>query len=225
MPVDVETTDQPLPQLDSDRANWRNMWEDCARYGAPRRMGAIGPRADGDRRISPQIYNPIGIQCVQTLAAAMHGMLMNPATNWLNIRMADETLDEQESAKQWTNGMSKGISNALSSPHTAFHSQANQLLEDMSSLGTAVMYVGQQKKGHIFRAHLSDLRVRALRKTSTALSIPSCATACTRCGRWLKSGATSVSPKIMALYDKGKYDQTSSRCSTSARRARTTSAT
>jgi hypothetical protein len=150
MSVDPEKLIRRYKVLDSDRANWRNMWEDIARYCAPRRMGAVGPRVDGDRRISPQIYDPIGIQCVQTLAAAMHGMLMNPATNWLNIRLADEALDQMEKARHWTNNVSKMISNALSSPKTAFHSQANQLLEDMASLGTAAMYIGQQRTGHIF---------------------------------------------------------------------------
>jgi hypothetical protein len=204
--ADVEKLIARYNHLDSDRGNWKNMWDDCARYGAPRRMGAQGPRADGDRRISPQIFNPIGIQCVQTLAAAMHGMLMNPATNWLNIRLANEALDEQESAKHWTNGVSKGISNALSSPFTAFHSQANQLLEDMASLGTAVMYVGQQKKGHIFvRTYPVFECVVAENEYGFIDTVmrDSMYTVRSMVDIW----GDKVSPKVTALYDKGRYDE------------------
>lgn len=205
MPIDVEKQVSRFNRLDSDRANWKNMWEDCARYGAPRRMGAIGPRADGDRRISPQIYNPIGIQCVQTLAAAMHGMLMNPATDWLNIRMSDEQLDEQESAKHWTNGISKGISNALSSPHTAFHSQANQLLEDMSSLGTGVMYIGQQKSGNLFtRTHPIFECVIAENEYGFVDTVMRDSMYTVR--QMVTIWGKAVSPKVMALYDKSSYD-------------------
>jgi hypothetical protein len=202
MPVDTEQLIGRYHKLDSDRANWRNMWEDCARYGAPRRMGAIGPRADGDRRISPQIYNPIGIQCVQTLAAAMHGMLMNPATNWLNIRLADEALDEQESSKHWTGSVSKGISNALSSPHTAFHSQANQLLEDMSSLGTAVMYIGQQKTGHLFTRTYPIFEC-CIAENEYGFVDTVMRDSMYTVRQMVQIWGEKVSPKV---YDKGKYD-------------------
>jgi hypothetical protein len=205
MPVDAEKLISRYHKLDSDRANWRNMWEDCARYGAPRRMGAIGPRADGDRRISPQIYNPIGIQCVQTLAAAMHGMLMNPATNWLNIRLTNEQLDEQEGNKHWTNGVSKGISNALSSPHTAFHSQANQLLEDMASLGTAVMYVGQKKTGHLFNRTYPIFEC-CIAENEYGFVDTVMRDSMYTVRQMVQIWGDNVSPKVMALYDKGNYD-------------------
>ena len=205
MPIDVERQIRRYQVLDADRGNWRSMWEDLARYGAPRRIGAQGPRADGDRRISPQIYNPIGIQCVQTLAAAMHGMLMNPATNWLNIRLTDEALDEQETAKHWTNGVSKGISNALSSPKTAFHSQANQTLEDMASLGTSVMYVGQQKTGHLFtRTHPIFECCIAENEYGQVDTVMRDSMYTVR--QMVTIWGDKVSSRIMALYDKGKYD-------------------
>lgn len=205
MPIDTERVIRRYQKLDSDRGNWRSMWEDVARYTAPRRMGATGERADGDRRVSPHIYNPIGIQCVQTLAAAMHGMLMNPATNWLNIRLVDEQLDDLASAKHWTNGVSKSIANALSSPKTAFHSSANQLLEDMASLGTAVMYVGQQTTGHIF------VRTWPIFECCVAENQYGFVDTVIRDSMYtvrqmVTIWGKKVSPKVMALYDKGEYD-------------------
>ena len=206
MPIEPADEIRRFDKIKSNQANWRNMWEDCARYGAPRRMGAYGPRAEGDRRISPQIYDPIGIQCVQTLAAALHGMLMNPATDWLKIRLADEQLDETPEAKGWTNGVSKGISNALTSPKTAFHSQANQLLEDMASLGTAVMYIGQQKTGHVY------VRTYPIFDCCVAENEYGFIDTVIREGNYtvkqmVMIWGKMVSPKIMALWDKSEYDQ------------------
>ena len=206
MPIDAEMQVRRFKRLDSDRGNWRNQWEDVARYCAPRRMGALGPRVDGDRRVSPQIYNPIGIQCVQTLAAAMHGMLMNPATNWLNIRMTDEKLDEKENVKAWTNGISKGISNALASPHTAFHSQANQLLEDMSALGTGVMYVGQQKRGHLF-VRTYPIFECCIAENEYGFVDTVMRDSMYTVRQMVDIWGRKVSPRIMALYDKSEYDQ------------------
>jgi Bacteriophage head to tail connecting protein len=147
--IDPERQMQRFKALASDRANWMSYWEDISRYCAPRRMGFVGKRTDGDRR-NNQIFNPIGINCTQTLAAALHGMLMNPATKWLNIKLADDALDASDQAKQWTNSVSKRIANALASPETSFHTHANQLLEDMAAIGTGVMYVGKKKSGHLF---------------------------------------------------------------------------
>jgi hypothetical protein len=205
VPIDPEKQIRRYKVLDSDRANWRNMWEDVARYCAPRRMGAVGPRVDGDRRISPHIYDPIGIQCVQTLAAAMHGMLMNPATNWLNIRLADEALDQMESTKHWTNNVSKGISNALSSPKTAFHSQANQLLEDMASLGTAAMYIGQQRTGHIF-VRTYPIFDCCIAENQYGFVDTVMRDSMYTVRQMVQIWGDKVSSRIKKLYDDGKYD-------------------
>jgi hypothetical protein len=211
MPVDAAYIDRQIQRYkdgDSLRANWRSLWEDCARFGAPRRMGAQGERTDGDRRVTPQIYNPIGIQCTQTLAAALHGMVMNPATKWLNIRLADDNLDEQDAAKHWTSGVSKRIANALGSPFTAFHTNANQLLEDLASLGTAVMYVGQQKTGHLYvRTYPIFECVLAENEYGFIDTVMRDGMYTTRQMVNIWGGMPGFPSTIRALYDKGKYDE------------------
>lgn len=209
MPADakyIEKTIRRFKAMDSNRGNWRAQWEDNARFGAPRRMGAEGPRTDGDRRIVPQIYNPIGINCVQTLAAALHGMVMNPATKWLNIRMQDDDLNELEEAKQWTNATSKRIAATLASPKVAFHTNANQLLEDMSSLGTAVMYCGQQRTGPLY------VRTFPVFECCIAENEYGFVDTVIRDGMYdvrqlVTIWGDKVPSTIRALYDQGKYDE------------------
>ncbi len=113
MSLDPEKLIDRYQRLKSDRGNWEAQWEDIARFCAPRRMGFTGQRTTGDRRITPQIYNPIGVSCTQTLAAALHGMVMNPATRRLKIRLVDDDLDDQDATRAWTDEISRRIMAAL----------------------------------------------------------------------------------------------------------------
>jgi len=204
--IDVEAQLSRFKTLDSDRANWKWYWEDVARYCAPRRMGFMGKRTDGDRRVTPQIYNPIGINCVQTLAAALHGMVMNPATNWLRIRLTNDELDDTPEARAWTNGVSKRIATTLASPQTSFHTNANQLLEDLSSIGTGVMYCGQQKSGHLFvRTHTIGEVVIAENEYGFVDTVMRDSEYTVR--QLIMIWRDNVSKKVRELYDKGKYDR------------------
>jgi hypothetical protein len=55
--IDPDWQMQRFKALASDRANWMSYWEDISRYCAPRRMGFVGKRTDGDRRQN-QIFTP-----------------------------------------------------------------------------------------------------------------------------------------------------------------------
>jgi hypothetical protein len=149
MAEDFEELKQRYNRLKSDRANWESHWDEVAAYCAPRRIGFTGQRTPGEKR-HRQIYNPIGVQCVTTLAAALHGYVMNPSTIWMGLRTVDEETNDSDSARKWLDDTAKLIMIALQSPQTAFHVHANQVFEDMASTGTACMYVGQKKTGPLF---------------------------------------------------------------------------
>ena len=207
MPADIEELLRRYKTLKADRGNWEAQWEDTARYMAPRRQGFISRRESGDRRIIPQIYHPIGIQCVQTLAAALHSLVMNPATPWLRLRFADDAVDDDPQARAWIGDLSKRILVALSSPKTTFFTHANQLLEDLSAFGTAVMYIGVQANGHLY------CRTYSVGECLVAENRYGAVDTVLRESRYTVRQAVdewgkSVSKRTMEYYDKGKYDET-----------------
>lgn len=208
MPIDAAQQLQRYKILDNstERQNFKSYYEDVARYCAPRRMGFQGPRTPGDRRVTPQIYNPIGIQCTQTLAAALHGMMMNPATNWLKIRLVDSEINEQESARAWMDDLSKRIMAGLTSPDTSFHTHANQLLEDLAGFGTAAMYCGQQNTGHLFVRTYSINEVVIAENQYGRIDTVMRATEYT-VRQAVQTWGDKVSTKTKELYDKGDYDK------------------
>jgi hypothetical protein len=206
MGIDAEMQVQRFRRLKSDRGQWDSYWEDIARYCAPRRMGFVGQRTPGDRRVTPQLYNPIGVSCTQTLAAALHGMVMNPATRWLKIRLVDDELAEQDTVRAWSDEVSRRIMAALSSPLTSFHTQANQLLEDLASMGTAVMYCGRQDNGYLFtRTHSVGEVVVAENQYGRVDTVM-------RESEWtvrqmVQAWGNKVSTKVTDLYTKSDYEK------------------
>lgn len=211
MPANVDLIHRRYKKAHAEKANWLSYWEDLARFGAPRRMGFVGQRTPGDKRVTPQVYNPIGINCVQTLAAALHGMTMNPAIKWLNLRLVDDDFNEREDVKHWCNSVSKRVANILASPQVAFHSHANQLLEDLSSIGTGVMYCGQQTKGpnanHLFVRTHSIAKVCIAENQYGAIDTVMLEYEYS-VRQMVNIWGNSVSAKVREKYDKSQYDDT-----------------
>lgn len=206
MTIDAEQQVSRFKRLKADRGNWESYWEDIARFCAPRRMGFVGQRSQGDRRVTPQLYNPIGVACTQTLAAALHGMVMNPATRWLKIRLVDDDMNEQDAVRNWADTVSRMVMAALSAPLTSFHTHANQLLEDLASVGTGVMYCGQQDNGALFtRTHSIGEVVVSENQYGRVDTVM-------RDSEWtvrqmVQAWGDKVSPKVKDLYDKSDYEK------------------
>lgn len=206
MAEDINKILSRYSHLKSERANWESLWEECARYGNPRRLGFVGKRTPGERR-NQQIYNPIGIACVQTLAAALHGWTMNPASKWMSLRLLDDELNDQDEAKQWLDTVTDRILRALASPQTAFNVHANQILEDMSSIGTAAMYIGQKKTGPLYVRSRTVAEVMIAENNYGAVDTVICQTDYTVRQAMMTWGA-KCSDKIRKYWDDGKYDIT-----------------
>jgi hypothetical protein len=149
MAIDIHEVLERFRRLKTDRAPWDAHWEEVAAYCAPRRLGAIGPHPQGAKRMA-RIYNPIGLVCVQTAASSIHGMVMNPAHLWLELRLIDEAANESQAARAWLDDVGKLLLGYLQAPAAAFHTHAYQALEDAVSLGTAVLYFGLQNTGAIY---------------------------------------------------------------------------
>ena len=63
--------------------------EEIAEVVSPRKVGFVGHRTPGDKRMR-QVLDSTGIQANEMLAAGMHGMATNPASRWFSMRMVGQ---------------------------------------------------------------------------------------------------------------------------------------
>jgi hypothetical protein len=138
----------------STRGEANSILDEIASFVAPNRQGfATTPPSPGDEG-RDQIWDSTPEDAALTLAAALHGMLTNPATDWLTQEIAglgdDDGNREHEEFMQHVTTM---MLDMFSDPSTGFQQEVNTFYLDLVCLGWAVFYVsGEDGRGLRFRA-------------------------------------------------------------------------
>jgi len=90
--ADADALIRRLETLSTQRRPWEPLWQDLADFVLPRRAGFARATTPGEA-VDPRLFDATAIQANDLLAAALHGMLTNPATPWFGLRLAG-TADE-----------------------------------------------------------------------------------------------------------------------------------
>ncbi|MEW5705133.1 MAG: portal protein [Pseudomonadota bacterium] len=128
----------------TERANWESHCEEIATVIQPRKMGFVGLRTPGEKKMS-QVYDPTGIHACELLAAGLHGMATNPSSRWFSLRLADDELNEQEAVRGYLSDVEKLIWARLYAPGANFTTTLHETYMDLGAFGTACIYIGTRK--------------------------------------------------------------------------------
>lgn len=129
-----------------ERANWESHCEEVAQYIQPRKMGFVGLRTPGEKRMS-QVYDPTGIHALELLAAGLHGMATNPSSRWFSLRIGQDEINEVDAVKGYTSEVEKRIWSKLYSPGANFTSTMHETYMDLGAFGAACIYIGTRATG------------------------------------------------------------------------------
>jgi hypothetical protein len=75
-------------KLKAQRGTWESHWQDLTNFVLPNDSDFNLKRSKGDKRTT-LVYDSTGIHANEMLAAGLHGMLTNPASNWFSLRIKD----------------------------------------------------------------------------------------------------------------------------------------
>tara|TARA_R110000822_G_scaffold225088_1_gene357939 strand:- start:5411 stop:6850 length:1440 start_codon:yes stop_codon:yes gene_type:complete len=144
------------------------------------------------------------------LAAGLHGMLTNPASNWFSLRLksSQEEMAQQTDVKNWLEDTTTAILSEIASPAVAFPSHIHEYYLALCSIGTACMFIGEpaRRDGISFRAiHIDEIYIaesadgiidtvfREFKMTVRQIV-----------QKW---GEAALSPRIKRMYEKKDYDK------------------
>ncbi|MDR2696765.1 MAG: head-tail connector protein, partial [Deltaproteobacteria bacterium] len=113
--------------------------DEIARLVAPDRQGFSGPALNSEGR--EEIWDSTPEDAALTLASALHGMLTNPATDWLALRLLGDD-DERLQAAEFVQTTTREILAVFSDPAGGFANEVGAFYLDLACLGTAVFYSG-----------------------------------------------------------------------------------
>lgn len=195
-------------KLKAQRGTWESHWQDLTNFVLPNDSDFNLKRSKGDKRTT-LVYDSTAIHANEMLAAGLHGMLTNPASNWFSLRIKnnDDLLDSAE-AKQWLEETTNAILSELSAPAVAFPSHIHEYYLSLCSIGTACMFIGEPttREGISFRSiHIDEIFIAENAdgiidtvfrgfKMSVRQIVQ----------KW---GEKSLSPRIQKMYENQEFDK------------------
>ena len=196
-------------KLKAQRGSWETHWQDLSNYVLPNSADFNTKRSKGDKRTT-LLYDSTGVHANEMLAAGLHGMLTNPASNWFSLRIKNDSEDTGGSseAKQWLEDTTNVVLSEIAAPSVAFPSHIHEYYLSLCSIGTACMFVGEPstREGINFRAiHIDEIFIaenadgiidtvfRSFKMTVRQIV-----------QKW---GEKSLSPRIKQMYEKQEFDR------------------
>jgi hypothetical protein len=196
-------------KLKAQRGTWETHWQDLSNFVLPNEADFNLKRSKGDKRTT-LVYDSTGIHANEMLAAGLHGMLTNPASNWFSLRLKNDSqgTGSGSEAKQWLEDTTNAVMAEISAPSVAFPSHIHEYYLSLCSIGTACMFVGEPstREGISFRAiHIDEIFIaenadgiidtvfRSFKMTVRQIV-----------QKW---GEKSLSPRIKRMYEKQEFDK------------------
>ena len=139
-----------------ERSNCESHWQDIAEVISPRKTEFVGMRTPGDKRMG-KVFDPTGIIANEMLGAGLHGMATNPASKWFSLRMVGMQtpspeggfldMNEVPAVQEYLAHVEDVMWARMYQPGTNFTTALHEVYLDLSSFGTAVLFVGQRDDG------------------------------------------------------------------------------
>ena len=139
-----EDADAVLRRADAllaQRRLWENHWQELADYVLPRRSDIVVARAQGDKH-GEKLFDGTAPHANELLAAALHGMLTNPASRWFELGLVGvEESDLDGAARDWLQAATDALIDAFGESNLA--TQLHELYLDLGCFGTGCLYLDE----------------------------------------------------------------------------------
>jgi len=127
------------------RQNWEPHWQQIADLVLTTRQFTVD-RSPGVRR-NLKIFNDVAPLAADSLAAALYGLLANPATRWYALVPEDFDLRLDKSVREFFySATTRGLS-YLASPSSGFAVAIHEVFLDLVGFGTGILQVMPDKRG------------------------------------------------------------------------------
>jgi len=132
-----------MEQLEQNRTNWENQWQDCADYGMPQNNQISRKKAPGSAA-ALDLFDTTAEDSNIQLAAGLYSYMFPTEGRAFVLEVEDEDLNEQDEVKQWLDTTTKTIHKHLISSN--FREAFFEFLKSLGCFGTACLYEEKGKK-------------------------------------------------------------------------------
>lgn len=138
MALTINQIKEKVNFLRGRRHNFEQQWQEIADYMLPRKNTVQVQRSPGEKR-NVQILDNTGMNSLELLAGALHGMLTNPNAMWFELTTGDFNLDKEDDVRLWLQNTTRIIHNSLNNSN--FQTEVHELYLDLCGFGTGCMLI------------------------------------------------------------------------------------
>jgi len=138
----VEYICNKYAKLDAAMGVWKTHWKTIAKYTMPNKDFVFGGQVPGEMK-DWQLYDAIGVHCVDRLSAAFHGMLTNPASVWFSLSCGDPLIDSLPAVAKWLQDSARLMISVMNNSN--FQSEIHEVYQELCSIGTGHMKIEEDE--------------------------------------------------------------------------------
>jgi hypothetical protein len=137
--------------LASRRVNFEAQWREIIQYMRPDAPDPYNnPRAGQGEKTRREILDSTGEMALELLAAALHGSLTNPATDWFMLRAEDDALMERDDVAIALEAATQEMLTGFRSPSAHFTSAIHETYLDLVGFGIGHLFIADRKRNSDF---------------------------------------------------------------------------
>lgn len=125
-----------ISQLKSERSVWESHWQQLTDYILPRKNNIQFKTSPGNRR-NLHLLDNTAQMANELLAAALHGLLTNPYSQWFDLTCGDPELDAKDSVRYWLQDSARRMLNVINDSN--FQTEVHEYYLDLPCIGTATL--------------------------------------------------------------------------------------
>lgn len=126
----------------SERGNWESHWQEIADYMIPNKDNVFRSKDRGEKK-GQRLFTGAAIQANELLAAALHGMLTNPASIWFGLSTGDKDLDKQRDVQAWLQDSAEKMIEVMNQSN--FQTEIHETYLDLGSFGTNLLKIEEDE--------------------------------------------------------------------------------
>lgn len=136
-----------VSQLESDRQNIEQKWQEISTYVVPHR-GEFYRENDSENSVdwtNPELFDSTAVRACTILASSIHGALTNPSVRWFDLRFRDDALNKNTDAAGWLTDAANVMYYAIQDSN--FNLEIGETYTDICSFGSSFPSLEQEGSG------------------------------------------------------------------------------
>lgn len=143
METDAKSLIEEQSKLWDEQANFRTLWDECARYVMPGWDDFNTKRAEGERR-TQYLFDGTAVSANERFAAAMAAMITPQTQRYQKLVPLDEELRENKRVNEHYEQVTKILFAARYRAKAAFTSNADECYMSLGSSGNMALFVDEE---------------------------------------------------------------------------------